>query len=711
MAVHTAFRNLLPFHNRHYQYQTIDYHNHHSQACKVFVAVLGLLGSFVAPDPVSAKNSGITVNGRGIASVEVEHYTRKLARGGHEWIPDAQPGFSGDSAMRTTGRGSITTDYVAKSPRLDYAVEFPAPGIYYVWLRAFATLKRSNSVHIGLDGQAIRRGENIHVAVAGDYVWSGGPKVPIEVATAGRHTVNLWMREAGTTVDKLVISNDPAYVPMGVGPDETRVRKPSPATRPAGSPAVTKGRAGMLAIEAEHYTSKAARGGREWIPDAQPGFSGESAMRTTGRGSITTDYVTKSPRLDYAVEFSAPGTYYVWLRAFARLKRSNSVHIGLDGQAIRRGENIHVAVAGDYVWSGGPKVPIEVATAGRHTVNLWMREAGTTVDKLVISNDPAYVPMGVGPDETRVRKPSPATRPAGSPAVTKGRAGMLAIEAEHYTGKAARGGREWVPDTQPGYSGESAMRTTGRGSITIDYVTKSPRLDYAVEFSAPGTYYVWLRAFATLNRSNSVHIGLDGRAIRRGKNIHVPVTGDYVWSGGPKVPIEVATAGRHTVNLWMREAGTVVDKLVITTDPAYTPQGVGPAYNLRNKSNPGNNAGQKGGAVAVAGSAIRNPPPEEPPPTDASGRGGDDTLLRLSWDPHPQAVKGFIVHYGDSPETATTELSVLEFDNGDIDPQAPMVTYWMASDLGLAMDARVCFRVKAYDATDVSDFSEAVCTR
>ncbi|MCI0464734.1 MAG: hypothetical protein L0Z62_48035, partial [Gemmataceae bacterium] len=36
------------------------------------------------------------------------------------------------------------------------------------------------------------------------------------------------------------------------------------------------------------------------------------------------------------------------------------------------------------------------------------------------------------------------------------------------------------------------------------------------------------------------------------------------------------TLGLHTVNLWMREDGTVVDKLLLTTNAAYTPTGLGP---------------------------------------------------------------------------------------------------------------------------------------
>lgn len=43
----------------------------------------------------------------------------------------------------------------------------------------------------------------------------------------------------------------------------------------------------------------------------------------------------------------------------------------------------------------------------------------------------------------------------------------------------------------------------------------------------------------------------------------------------------VATTGEHTVNVWRREDGFVVDKIVITTSASYTPTGTGPAESPR----------------------------------------------------------------------------------------------------------------------------------
>jgi len=64
----------------------------------------------------------------------------------------------------------------------------------------------------------------------------------------------------------------------------------------------------------------------------------------------------------------------------------------------------------------------------------------------------------------------------------------------------------------------------------------------------------------------------------------VPVTGGYVWTGtrsnGSRATLNIGTTGSHTVNVWMRESGMVIDKVVLTTDVAFDPStlngGLGP---------------------------------------------------------------------------------------------------------------------------------------
>jgi hypothetical protein len=43
------------------------------------------------------------------------------------------------------------------------------------------------------------------------------------------------------------------------------------------------------------------------------------------------------------------------------------------------------------------------------------------------------------------------------------------------------------------------------------------------------------------------------------------------------VSFNVTSLGAHTVNVWMRESGIVLDKLVLSPGSSYAPSGTGPA--------------------------------------------------------------------------------------------------------------------------------------
>jgi len=111
----------------------------------------------------------------------------------------------------------------------------------------------------------------------------------------------------------------------------------------------------------------------------------------------------------------------------------------------------------------------------------------------------------------------------------------------------------------------------------------SPELQYKVEFSQPGTYTVWARGWGdTVNgegKSDSVHVGING-TLGSAEAMHEFPSG-WHWSsqkrGGGIATIVVPAAGTHTINLWMREDGLILDKLVFSVDQSWIPSGLGPA--------------------------------------------------------------------------------------------------------------------------------------
>jgi hypothetical protein len=163
---------------------------------------------------------------------------------------------------------------------------------------------------------------------------------------------------------------------------------------------------------------------------------------------------------------------------------------------------------------------------------------------------------------------------------------LVSIEAEDFDANISQGGKSWTNSYPSGYSDTGALvasPNTGTRNSS-GYVTKSPRLDYVVSFVKTGVHYVWIRGAGPTPGDDSLHVGLDGVALTSSNRISKFSKG-LSWSntqmGRTVATINVATVGEHTLNVWMREDGTVFDKIVLTTNRAYTPVNKGPSASVR----------------------------------------------------------------------------------------------------------------------------------
>ncbi|MFW5860542.1 MAG: hypothetical protein ACOCYP_10995, partial [Planctomycetota bacterium] len=163
--------------------------------------------------------------------------------------------------------------------------------------------------------------------------------------------------------------------------------------------------------------------------------------------------------------------------------------------------------------------------------------------------------------------------------------GMVVMEVENHTGSAS-GSNEaasssWTSTTaSSGYSGAAALEATPNAGVNAGDSTDGPRLDYTVDFTTTGTYYVWVRMIGSSDTDDSLHAGLDGSPASYGRYGMTDNSGTWHWehkAGGSTVSIDVDSAGEHTFSIWMREDGTIIDKVVLTTDSGYSPSGTGPA--------------------------------------------------------------------------------------------------------------------------------------
>lgn len=122
-------------------------------------------------------------------------------------------------------KGENFTDQPGEMAVLSYRVRFPAPGRYFVWVRAYSTGAEDNSIHAGLDGEWPETGKRMQWC-EGKNAWTwaskqrttaqhcGEPgKIWLDVPSAGEHTVNFSLREDGFRFDQFLLTTDPRYQP------------------------------------------------------------------------------------------------------------------------------------------------------------------------------------------------------------------------------------------------------------------------------------------------------------------------------------------------------------------------------------------------------------------------------------------------------------------------------------------------------------------
>ena len=147
----------------------------------------------------------------------------------------------------------------------------------------------------------------------------------------------------------------------------------------------------------------------------------------------------------------------------------------------------------------------------------------------------------------------------------------IAVEAEHYVKNESGAGGSWteVSETEKrGAIGGSAMYADVSGTINGGEFTKSPRLDYKVEFKEAGTYYLWTRTYGSLGAGNILHAGVDNIMKPSLNSLAVSAdSGGWYWNNMNRsrgyAVIEITEPGVHTINIWAGSGGLYFDRFIL----------------------------------------------------------------------------------------------------------------------------------------------------
>ncbi|MFN7920366.1 MAG: malectin domain-containing carbohydrate-binding protein [Bryobacteraceae bacterium] len=172
--------------------------------------------------------------------------------------------------------------------------------------------------------------------------------------------------------------------------------------------------------------------------------------------------------------------------------------------------------------------------------------------------------------------------------------GQVTLEAENAQ-IANVGSVQWlVSSAQAGFSGTGYLNSSvNTGStFTNNFVGSVSGGSFTVKFAKTGTYYVWVRGLGATYADDSIHVGLDGAAVSTATQISAFDVPNKAWSwagnqmDAGRATINITSSGQHKINFWMREDGFLFDKLLLTTDANFVPQGLGPAGSPTDSSTP-----------------------------------------------------------------------------------------------------------------------------
>ncbi len=243
---------------------------------------------------------------------------------------------------------------------------------------------------------------------------------------------------------------------------------------------------GQVVMEAEHCTASQAgtslAAGVTWQETSGVAGASGTVMQALPNNAIGTDTQTYGPRLDFKVDFHTTGTYYIFLHMPHHASGGDdSVNVGLDGSLI---EDNMGNTSGSWRWrtTNPTTIGLNITTPGVRTFNIWMREDGVMVDKVILNTNSVlpYSGTDLGPLESGKRGSAVhlLTVANGSGDGMYGESSMVAISAN-----AAPAGQvfdRWTGDTASVTNILSASTYVTTSAQDI-HLTASYRVDPALD--------------------------------------------------------------------------------------------------------------------------------------------------------------------------------------------------------------------------------------
>jgi alpha-D-xyloside xylohydrolase len=178
--------------------------------------------------------------------------------------------------------------------------------------------------------------------------------------------------------------------------------------------------------------------------------------------------------------------------------------------------------------------------------------------------------------------------------------GVAVLEAENFEANIPRSGYQWTLNSSVAeFSGTGYMEALpNNGANMTSAGDTTPELQFTVNFANTGTHYIWIRGYAAANTDDSIHVGIDGGSAAA---MTLSQYSTWQWSNtltaGGTATLSVGSTGNHIINVWMREDGMRIDRVLLTTNPTFSPT-IGNAWHIPNSTE---------GGVLPGGATMRSP--------------------------------------------------------------------------------------------------------
>ncbi|RLP54793.1 MAG: hypothetical protein D6160_08220 [Ketobacter sp.] len=536
------------------------------------------------------------VSGDGTIAIDAENFSEVIASHDNAlWmVSSTAEAITGSTAQAPLSAQSHA-DFANNNARIDYNINFTQTGTYHLWMRGYAANGTSDTLYVGLNGAPLSSAFFRFLPYK-TWIWTdlkqGGSYFSIDINNPGVHTLNLWMRETGTMVDRIVLSKNSNSTPAGDGPAETPhdgAGNPDPEPDTVATPQIVPNGGlfqGSVEVSLASSTSGAAI---YYTLDGSQPDAGAIAYNapftlidsTQVRAIAIRDGYLNSEQV--SVQFTATVNQAPTLES-------------ISNQTVQAGNTVRFSAQASDADSGTPHLAASDLPAGASFTDQgngtgffeWTPSSSDTGQHLITitATDAADAAL-VGQTQTTITVETPDTGTGNTEgAVFNESGGLVVMEGEHFTNVATSHDNVfWNPINTTEAIANSAVQAPLSAQSTSNFANNHARVDYDISFTQTGTYHLWMRGYAANGASDTLYVGLNGAPLSTAFFRFLPYK-TWIWTdlkqGGSYFSIDIENPGVHTLNLWMRETGTIVDRIVLSKDSALTPSGDGPAESSRN---------------------------------------------------------------------------------------------------------------------------------